>query len=445
VAQPAPASSSRLLPVLAALASLASTRCAGSPAIRAAELGRFEGVREQLSAQVARGRLSAGDASAFARAVAHGEIARAAGEDGLTRLHELEPCVREVDTALGHRADKRDTIGAAAALLLVEAGLEAPGRYAAWAHREAGDPEAAFRPLGARSLVSEDEGDLRRRLIADGDEEVRRNALHAASTAADPGDVEAVLEAARVDPYPAARDQAIRAAGALGGERVVTALKDLWPRADASAREAIVAAWASPRSLPGGGRRELSWVVDTQRGPAAILAASALVHAGGTGAAEAAGAMERAVKDGPSADRIQAIKLVPMSLAPLREAVAKAESDPDEAVAVAALARRLETPAEHGGAPPRSPAREAIIARLLPIASAAGLGAAAAREALAKAQISQITPILERDGAASDAKTRAAAGSTLALLGDLGRAAVVAADLEPHVRTTVACAILRAR
>ncbi len=207
-------------------------------------------------------------------------------------------------------------------------------------------------------------------------------------------------------------------------------------------REAIVEAWAARRAFESGGRERLGWVVDTQRGVPAILAASALVRAGGDGAAEARGALERAVKDGPTADRQRAIELVPFTDPPLREALAKAEADPDEAVASAALARRLLSPVKQGGAAPRSTDREAIVAKLLPIASAPGAGAVVARDALARAQVREIVPILERDGTAKDAKTRAEAGATLALLGDLGRAAVVAADLEPHVRTTVACAIL---
>jgi hypothetical protein len=77
------------------------------------------------------------------------------------------------------------------------------------------------------------------------------------------------------------------------------------------------------------------------------------------------------------------------------------------------------------------------------MASGAGAGAPTAREALALARVQQIVGVLEKDGASADPSTRVQAGSTLAMLGELGRAAVVAADPEPHVRTTVACEILR--
>jgi hypothetical protein len=257
--------------------------------------------------------------------------------------------------------------------------------------------------------------------------------------AADAADTEAVLEAARVDPYPAAREQAIRAAGAIGGERVVLALKDLWPRADAAAREAIVDAWRREPSFESGGRRELVWVVETQHGPAAIVAAAVLTREGGSGAREAAGVLERAIKDGPTSDRVQAIELAPLVLPALRAAVRAAEADPDEAVAAVAMVRRLASP------PAGQTATEhaELVAKLLGFAAGTGPASLEARGALARARVKPLVAVLERDGAAADAKIRAEAGTALALLGEVRRAAVLAADPEPNVRATVACAILR--
>src|SRR5262249_61069825 len=99
----------------------------------------------------------------------------------------------------------------------------------------------------------------RRRLTRGAAEQVRLRPLRAAREAADPADAGAVLEAARLDPYPLARTAAIRAAGAIGGQAVVLALKDLWAPADSWARQAIADAWSAPRSLDPGGRRELLW------------------------------------------------------------------------------------------------------------------------------------------------------------------------------------------
>src|SRR6185312_7281898 len=105
--------------------------------------------------------------------------------------------------------------------------------------------------------------------------------------------------------------------------------------------------------------------------------------AGGAGAGEAEGALERAIENGPSDARVHAIEVAPYRLPALREALVKAEADHDEAVAAAAMGRRLQAPADQHGAPPGSSDRAAIVAKLLPIASSTGAGAVVARAALA--------------------------------------------------------------
>jgi hypothetical protein len=435
-----PALRSLLLPLLAAAVS--ATGCAGSPAVRAAEQGQYQGLRASLAAELREGNLGIGEAAAFAKAVARGEVTRAKGVEGAQQIRAFASCAREVDDVLDKRADTRDDLGAVAALMRVDAGLTSAGGFSRWAHTSPHGPEAAWRALGARSLTSGDDGHQRRKMMADPDEEVRRGALRAALEAGDPDDTDAVLEAARVDPSPAARAQAIRAAGVIGGERAVLALKDLWPRADEAGRESIVDAWGTHASFNAGGRRELVWVLDRQKGRAALAASIVLLRAGGEGAAEAAGALERAVKEGPTADRQRAIEAAPLSQPTFRAAVAKAEADPDEAVAVAALTRRFKAPPELGG--PEGKAREELAVRFLKLAEAGGPGAVGAKGALAWAHDQRLLPILERDSVAKDAKTRAEAGMALAVFGDLPRAAVVAADPEAGVRASVACAILRA-
>ena len=155
--------------------------------------------------------------------------------------------------------------------------------------------------------------------------------------------------------------------------------------------------------------------------------------------------LERAIQDpAPPAARVHAIEVAPYAHPELREAIVKAEADHDEAVAAAAMARRLQAPADRKGAPPGSPDRAALVTKLLAIATGTGTGAVVARAALSRAHIPQVVPILEKNGSAKDAATRIEAGQDLAYAGDLPRAAVVAADLDPAVRLPVACAILHA-
>jgi hypothetical protein len=424
---------------LAAVA-VSGAGCAANPRIRAAESGHYEGLREQLTADVQRGRLAPGDAVGFAKAVAAGEIERAEGPLGAQSLRDMVSCAKQVDAALDRRVGKRDALSPLAALVRVDGGAASADSWSSFAKLPPGDERAGFRALGARSLTGSGDGELRRALIADPDEDVRRSALQAALSAGDPDDLEAILEAARVDPSPEARLLAIRAAGGLGSERAVLALRDIWQRADAPVREAVVDAWTTRNAFNSGGRRELMFVVDRNKGRPAVRAAATLVKAGGEGSVEALGFLEHAVKEGPTDARTYAIELAPLSLPTLREAMRKAEGDSDEAVATAAMVRRFESGHADG------PARAELGEKLLKVADneKPGPGWLSAVGALARAHDARVLPALEREGAAKDKTARIQAGVALALLGDMPHAAIVAADAEPRVRVMVSCAMLRA-
>ena len=122
----------------------------------------------------------------------------------------------------------RDAAGAEAALARVEAGELSAGSARDFL-READD---AWRAVGTRGLVREEDDAARMRAYVDPAPAVRRAAMHAAAVAKDPRDVEALAEAARVDPEPIVRTDAVRALGAVGGALVIAKLRDLWAGAD---------------------------------------------------------------------------------------------------------------------------------------------------------------------------------------------------------------------
>jgi hypothetical protein len=272
--------------------------------------------------------------------------------------------------------------------------------------------------------------------MLDPDERVRLEAVRAATTAHDPEDADPLLEAARVDPFEPVRAGAVAAAGALGGARVVLGLKDLWPFADAPTREAIARAWASPNSLATGGRRELGWAIGADRSPAGVAASIALARTRGAGSAEGQAALERAILSAATADRVRAIRAAPLEVKSIRTAVERASEDPDKLVAAAALGRRLEVA--------EGPRRTALVAKLLVLADGASEPAFTAQAALARARVPPVGPLLARATRSPSRAAREVAGVGLAVFGDLARAAIVAADPDPHTRTVVACAILRA-
>jgi HEAT repeats len=430
--------------LLVLFASLSS--CGGAASIRAASLGRIEGLARLVDADVKRGAFDNDDAHELARAVARDMVAHAEGPDGAELVRGFGSCARPIDEALERRAEGGGPVAAAAVLVRVSARLAFSDEdYVPWAKARPGELGAEFRAVGARVLTTKQHGALRRRLFSDGEQEVRVAALTAAGIAADPADMEPLLEAARLDPYPLARTLSIRAAGVIGGERAVIGLKDLWAQADEPAREAIADAWGSPRARPVGGLRELSWAVDTQRGPAAIAAAAALTRgASGDLAEDAATAvLARAIFEGSSRERIFAIRVARLSSPSVREAVARAAVASDEEVMIAAASRLLGATAKEGAA--SAAERPALVQRLLGVArSDHKVPALLAKSALAQAGAREVLPLLDRDAHGADAQARKAAGIALIALGELPRAAVVAADVDPRVRASVSCALIRA-
>jgi len=431
--------------LLGGLVLAAAAGCGGSAAIRAAEGGRLGELQRLLAEEIARGDLDDDDARDIARAVAEGEVQRARPPEGAARLLGLRICARSVEGPLRERAAGSDAIAPVAALLLLDAGLadvEETRRHAAGLTRPSSAAAAAvasaWRAVHARTLVGVGDVPARRERMLDGDQEVRVAALRASIEAADPGDREAVLEAARLDPLPLARTLAIRAAAASGGERVVRALRDLWTLADEPAREAIAEAWASPRAVSAGGHQQLLWAISTQRGAPAIAAARALAHAGREGSAEALGVLVRAIESGPTRDRVYAIRVIPLGDAAARAAVARATGDPDPSVALAALTRQLD-------AAPTGSEWVAATKRLLALAEGSTTHALLAKGALARAGVPSIAPILQRDVRSRDSLLRESAGEGLIALGQRVRAAPLLADPDPQVRISVACALLTGR
>jgi HEAT repeat protein len=443
----------RLIFVAALAAAPVVAGCAGGAALEAAERGDFIALRAAIKDEASRGNLSESRARALARAVAAGEVERARGRQGATHVGEFAICAREIDDELDERSDGADEVAPAAAMVRLEARLMSvdsardradEGRAKASA-RHGGDVVAtAWRAVGARALVEPEDASARRKLFEDGDQDVRLAALRAATDAGDPRDADALLEAARVEPFPLARTVAVRAAGAVGGERVVLGLKDLWAMAEEPIRIAIADAWANPRAASSGGTRELAWAAQSDKGAPGIAAAAALVRVHASDAPEAIGVMTRAVESGPSHDRIYAIGVAPLTDQAVRAAVVKAESDRDESVALAAMARLIETPPDAGGARSDSTERRGAVKRLLQIANANTTRSLMARGALARAGAREVVPYLQRDVRSMDLRVREAAGTGLAEMGELALAVPLVADPDEHIRTVVSCSILSA-
>ncbi len=422
--------------------------CASSPAMRAAEEGRFADLRKAIDEDLRSAELGADQARELAKLVLSAELKHAQGAVGIERVEMLASCAKEMEEALSLRTEQNDEVSAAAARLLVDRELVDVDDM--WLRAEQAELAAknavaavAWKAVHTRLLWNPEDGAERRRRMVDGDEEVRAAALRAAVDAGDAADTELLLEAARVDPYPLARTMAIRALGAIGGERAVLGLKDVWMMADEPRRQVITTAWATSRSIDAGGRRELWWAAETQGGTLAVAAAIALVRAKDPKADGAVAMLARAVETGSTLSRVYAINVSPLNAELVLKAIIKAQDDSDEAVALAAISRRLEGSGE-GSAKVGTQEREAMIAKLVRMAGLEGSIRQRARASLARARVRDILPALERDVESKDMEIRKAAGQNLAAMGELARASVLLSDGEPMVRTAVGCAILSA-
>jgi len=410
--------------------------CASSPAMKAAESGDRATLGSVLATREKRGDVSNDEAASLAHAVADRDL-RAGGttpEQTLALVRDARPCARELDSALAARMRVHDEAGALAALARIDGqGLDLDD-----ARDYAGDPDGAWRAVGARGLVRSEDRDTRLRVLVDPDPRVRRQAAVAARDDADPNDLGVLAEAARVDPDPMVRTEAVRAIAVLAplprGE-VADVLRDLWSDADDGLREDIAIAWASPRVWDSGGSEALRVLAASGHGPGVIEGAAAVLRTenlGGDVVIAAIAQLERAIAEGPRARRLQAIAEAPLGRPELRTALAAAADGEDLEVRVAALARLAEAK------------QPDAIAKLEALATPGSPVAVRARFALAELGDRRIQAWIEQDLASADADDRLSAVTSLAALGVSGRGAPVLADADPHVRVRAACTILMA-
>ena len=387
-----------------------------------------------IAARETRGDFSNSEAAGLARRVAERDITGASGSEAVDRVRDARLCARELDDALAKRMRVHDAAGAQAALARVDSGAMSVDDGRGFA----GDVDAGWRAVGARSLVRRQDRDARLRALEDPDPLVRREAARAAQEAGDALDLVALAEAARVDPAPMVRTGAVRAIASLSAvaaPAVASVLRDLWESGDDGVREDIALAWAGPALWNAGGRDALHVIVASRHGAAAVEAAAAVLRRHDADAevtSAAAGQMERAIASGPLRTRLQALSQAPLDRGELRAAVRDAAASDDLEVRVAALARLLASKDAQA-----SDALEALSRPGSPVAERARL-------ALALSGDRRVQAWAEQDLTAARAEVRLAAVTALAAMGRAGRGAPLLADGDPGVRVRAACTLILA-
>jgi HEAT repeat protein len=389
--------------------------------------------RDIQSAQQS-GRLNRERVVDLARAVAERELTSAEGTSGAERVRSLRGCATPLRTAMQRRARGSDDIAAELTLILVE---QHAANKTELLHQYARSNSGAWRAVAARSADRPIDTDLRKAFFGDPDERARRAAFNTALEVRDAGELESLLEAARVDPDPQSQSLAIRAAGAIGGERAVLALKDLWARADDATRMAIVDAWSAPASFVTGGARELEIASENGGGLAAVSACAALDRSGGAPAAVANARLRRYIADGSDDEQRLAVNLASMN-SETEAALVKAAKEASPELRVVALSRLASIDAR------RKDALDSLreIANAQASSEAEQRAQSGALSALAQAGDSSVKATLVKGLTAPEAAVRSRAARGLVSLGDHVDAAPVLADDEPSLRTDLACFVL---
>ena len=391
--------------------------CASRGAVRAALHADLPTLKRSIADEASAGRLDRERVVDIAEAVASREVYSERGGQAARRIRLLRGCSEPLLPALEARAERQDEGGAEAALLLLATGARRPERYA---ERYDGADSGAWRAVSARASTMPQRFTQRRRYFSDPDQRVRRAALEAALEAPGTLDLEALVDAARLDPDPLARSLAVRGIGAVGGQRATHALYDLWERADEDERLTILEGWRKARTYRAGGREALLKAAEA----GALLADPSL-------AATATTLLSRAITDGASDEQVLALAMIPHEarVVPL---FVKATRDADPTVRVAAFERLLAVKEE----------RTRSIEALRTEAKGSGPAAEDARAALAFAGDTVVEPLLVKALASVDPSRRRSAGLGLLALGRYGRAAVLLGDENADVRVATACSIL---
>ena len=408
---------------------LALAGCARAGAVDAALHGDLARLRETIAEESRQGAIDRDRAREIARAVAEREVYSATGPDGARRIRSLRRCAEPLFGVLEARAETLDEGGAEATLSLLAFGR---AEKRALVRRFARSDSGSWRAVAARAATLPEHFALRRAYFADPDERVRRAALEAAYERPGSLDLDALAEAARLDPDPMWRSLAVRAIGASGGERALRALADLWERSEEDVRLSIVEAWSARRAFASGGRAALLREAESGRGVTAAAAAGTLLRVDPSSRDLAVTLLVRSIGSGGSDEQRLAITLIPLERPDVIEALRGAARGADPGVQVSALERLVELSAE------RSSAVEALVER----SRGDSRAAVDARAALARMGARAPAATLRKELASRDAGRRTAAGQSLLALGEYASAARLLGDGSADVRVATACAIL---
>lgn len=446
--------------ILVALAPLA-TGCASS-AVRHAERGDIPALRAEIDRQHRVGALTNGEARDIAKALLERDVSGLVDGRDDAKVRELRACAQDLDSALEKRENKHDGLGAEIARVRVEEGLFEPSDT----RRYRDDPSPAYRAIAQRGLTAADDAEARIQALLLREVVARQMASLAAGDGATLGELDALFEAARLDPDDGVRHLALRAAvdavarrkkdvfsglvdSADEDERrslrlartALDRLRDAWTTGKSALRDDVASGLATSPFYELGGRDALR--ARLGEGSDRLTVASAILRMPTSRDTtedtflreNAARVALSALRDGSSLERAFAVVLVRPEGEALEE-LRKASRDPDPEVALPALGKLLRVPSD------AERARVELV-------RAAGqkddvTRAPRARGILAGFRYLPVQLWLEEQSRRRELGLRLRAAAGLAALGRVARAAPLLADDDPSLRARAACLVLAA-
>jgi hypothetical protein len=408
--------------------------CGPKPPVRTALQGDLPTLKQDIAAAQRAQGLDHATVVNLALALGERELMSAQGSDGAIRVRSLRPCARRLRSTIERRAESGDDVAAELTLILLE--MHAADR-ASLLKRYAQSSSGAWRAVAARAAVRPMESEWRKQFFSDPDERVRRAAFSASRDAHEASELEALLEAARLDPDADSQALAARAVGTIGGERAVLALKDLWVGAEDGLRIAITDAWTEHPSFVAGGDRELAAVAEASSGLPSVSASFALARVGGPESAAANARLRRYILDGTDDEKRLALSVAPLD-AENQAAIAEAAKKASPELRAVALARLSTVP----GARTEAILALRNLANAKPASDSEQRARDAAVSALAEAGDTSVHATLVKNITDKDRQTRARAAHALTSLGDYSSAATALGDDDASLRSDIACTIL---
>lgn len=280
--------------------------CAPKPWVAAARTGSLAELQRYVEVGADRNQFDHSRTVDLAEEIAEREIETADDANVFDRILALEPCVSKAFWPLKHRSKRNDDGGAAASIVLFEAGFTEGLRDAAPQIED-----GAWRAYAVRLATTPDKRQFVYVALSDPDARVRRAALRVVQQSPLPTDGKELLKVVRLDPDPALKRTALETLGETGDMTTLVAARDYRDEMVETTRLAFVQALNAPPARRRGGEQLLIGILESNDSLEGEVAASLLFNDATASRGYARARLLSSLRDGSSSERLLALATLP--------------------------------------------------------------------------------------------------------------------------------------